>query len=262
MTDNDILQLYQEREKVDDKGNLYCSDFNEIERKVEYLESTGTQYIDTGINCELGYVFEFDILLTEEKNHWQTFLGHSSEDNTFRYVLGSSGHLTIYENSQETVDSTSIPYNQRGIVKISHLSESRKIEFKDKNVEYISTATAASGTFQILSSQGGQRDYMYCKLYGLRIYKDNSTLVRDFLPVISTEEEHIGEACLFDTVTNTYFYNQGTGKFITNLDESTTDINFTNKGVVYTDYLIEGKDTTKIRKDGNIIEVNNIYENY
>ena len=80
--------------------------------------------------------------------------------------------------------------------------------------------------------------------------------------MISTEDGHVGEACLFDTVTNKYFYNKGTGKFTTNLDESTTDINFTNKGVVYTNYLIEGKNTAKIKKDGNIIEVNNIYENY
>ena len=79
--------------------------------------------------------------------------------------------------------------------------------------------------------------------------------------MISTEEGHIGEACLFDTVENKYYYNQGTGKFITNLDESITNIDFTSKGIVNTDYIIEGKDKTKILNDGNIIEVNNLYEN-
>lgn len=261
LSDNDVLQLYRETQKIDNQGNLYCSELNEVERRVEYLESDGSQWIDTGINCGLGYIFEFDIILTEERSLWQTFLGHSSEDNTFRYVFNKDGHLIIYENSQETEDSVSIPYNQRGIVKISHLSGSRRIEFKDRNVEYITTETAANGTFQILSSQNGQKDYMYCKLYGLRVYKDNNTLVRDFLPMISTEEGHIGEACLFDIVENKYYYNQGTGKFTTNLDESTTNIDFTSKGIVNTDYIIEGNDTVKIKNDGNIIEVNNLYEN-
>ena len=98
------------------------------------------------------------------------------------------------------------------------------------------------------------------KLYSCKIWQNN-IIVRDFLPTISTEEGHIGEACLFDTVENKYYYNQGTGKFTTNLDESTTNIDFTSKGIVNTDYIIEGKDKTKIKNDGNIIEVNNLYEN-
>lgn len=44
----------------------------------------------------------------------------------------------------------------------------------------------------------------YCKIW------DNGTLIRDFIPVL--DENSV--PCLYDKVSETYFYNQGTGGFI------------------------------------------------
>lgn len=272
MTENDILQLYQEREKVDDKGNLYCSDFNEIERKVEYLESNGTQYIDTEIMANDTTEVEIAVAVANIGATWDGCLLGS------RTSTGSSDSYILWFNhySNATIPQFNLIYNGKdctGTLLVTdnpddkHIVKFRNKElYIDGNLKATTTNTQPNSTLPLLflalnTGSGVDSRKFRGKIYSCKIWQNN-TLVRDFVPMISTEDGHIGEACLFDTVTNKYFYNKGTGKFTTNLDESTTDINFTNKGVVYTDYLIEGKNTAKIKKDGNIIEVNNIYENY
>lgn len=52
------------------------------------------------------------------------------------------------------------------------------------------------------------------KIYYFKIYEDN-TLVRNFIPVL--DENNV--ACLFDKVEGKFYYNQGTGEFLTNLNQ-------------------------------------------
>lgn len=271
MTENDILQLYQEREKVDDKGNLYCSDFNEIERKVEYLESNGTQYIDTEIKADDTTEVEIIVAATNTGATWDgcLFGSRTSTNSSDSYILwfnhysnASTPQFSLVYNGVNYGKTVFITNNPNG----KHIITFRNKDlYIDNELKTTVTSVQPDSTLPLLflalnTGSGVDSRKFRGKIYSCKIWQNN-TLVRDFVPMISTEDGHVGEASLFDTVTNKYFYNKGTGKFITNLDESTTNINFTNKGVVYTDYLIEGKDTTKIRKDGNIIEVNNIYEN-
>lgn len=49
----------------------------------------------------------------------------------------------------------------------------------------------------------------YCKIY------EGDTLVRDFIPVLSLENSHENEPCLYDQVENKFYYNQGSGTFET-----------------------------------------------
>jgi hypothetical protein len=52
------------------------------------------------------------------------------------------------------------------------------------------------------------------KMYSCKIWDNEGTLLRDFVPAISQEENHINEACMFDQVSQTYFYNSGTSAFV------------------------------------------------
>ena len=58
-------------------------------------------------------------------------------------------------------------------------------------------------------NNGGNSGYIKMRLYSCQIY-NNRTLVRDFRPCYDPD----GVACLYDEVTETYFYNKGTGNFI------------------------------------------------
>jgi hypothetical protein len=50
-------------------------------------------------------------------------------------------------------------------------------------------------------------------LYYAKIWDNEGNLLKDFIPAISQEEGHENEACLFDNVTQAYFYNIGTESF-------------------------------------------------
>ena len=60
-----------------------------------------------------------------------------------------------------------------------------------------------------LNNAGSKDKAPGIKIYYFQIY-DNDTLVRDFVPVL----DYNGVPCMFDKVTETFFYNQGTGDFI------------------------------------------------
>lgn len=48
------------------------------------------------------------------------------------------------------------------------------------------------------------------KLYYIKFYDSEDTLLRDFIPVLDSNNV----PCLYDKVSNTYFYNQGSGTFL------------------------------------------------
>ncbi|MGM9544034.1 MAG: LamG-like jellyroll fold domain-containing protein [Romboutsia timonensis] len=266
LNEKDILQLYQERERIDNEGNLYCSELNEVERRVDYLESSGGQYIDTEYvpNQDTRLVIKFlstsfnsQSLFGARKNYGtNNYSFWTSVDGTLtRDSYGSNNHINwdMIDFSQGAV----IDKNKQNITIMMINSETNYFEERSYTQIFDCGVNLYLGT---TNNNGSTMSFFVGKIYYCQIW-DNDILVRDFLPVISTEEGHIGEACLFDTVENKYYYNQGTKKFTTNLDESTTNIDFTSKGIVNTDYIIEGKEQAKIKNDGNIIEVNEIYEN-
>jgi len=95
---------------------------------------------------------------------------------------------------------------------------------KNKNVQTIydngtvvGTTTNTSATFTTPNNlylfacdqNGTAVGWSAIRIYSCKIY-DNGTLVRDFIPVIDNNNT----PCMFDKVSNQFFYNQGTGSFI------------------------------------------------
>lgn len=262
---DDVLKLYKETQKIDNKGNLYCSELNEVERRVEYLESNGTQYIDTGIiSISNKFQIEMQFSLNQSKDYQNLFCCRESSSHTRTLFVKNLNGFRNDQDGWQNVIAAPLSLNTKYILKSSQtqfkLSNNVLYNYQSGSGVTINRKVTLLNSYDVGSGVMSNTYQFNGKIYYCKIWDDN-TLVRDFLPTISTEEGRIGEACLFDTVTNTYFYNQGTGKFTTNLDESTSNIDFTSKGIVNTDYIIEGKEQAKIKNDGNIIEVNNLYEN-
>lgn len=262
LSDEDILRLYQDKEKVDNLGNLYCSELNEVERRVEYLESHSydgaANYINTKVNPTNNTAIEIKINVPSDVEHsWDRLYGCH---NYFRTQAsdGYGNKQNFYWDYPDNAQVCTITFEYDTDITIK---QDKNYLFVNGELQYTFTdgEWAVNNPIYLFYAYASDRCGIF-KLYYCKIWEDG-ILVRDFLPTISTEEGHIGEACLFDTVENKYYYNQGTRKFTTNLDESTTNIDFTSKGIVNTDYIIEGNDTVKIKNNGNIIEVNNLYEN-
>lgn len=178
---------------------------------LDWIENTGTQWIDTGIlnsatiKVETKMAVQGNDCLCGSEYTWQ-----------YRYKWGTSGSgLISYSFGNNNYYDSTLPhkltdvytyYMARGEQWVKNVSGTKVISSADTTLSTYSQQPIAlfgsysSGTLQTAPLM---RIY-YCKIY------DGDTLVRDFIPVL--DENNV--ACLYDKVTETYFYNQGTGNFI------------------------------------------------
>ncbi len=180
--------------------------------EVDYLESDGNSYIDTGLKAssELGILAHI-----QNSNGGQNWLfggGNAYSDSEYGFLANYSQSYSYFY------------FNDRIIGK--RLLYTQQIELNgDKNVMLVgsdvysatsATFTSNNNVYLFAHNRGGSQ---VSKSTGVRIYDfkiyQNSTLVRDFIPV------RIGQVgYMYDKVTKQLFANKGTGNFILGNDVS------------------------------------------
>lgn len=178
---------------------------------LEYIESTGTQYIDTVFkpNQDTRVVMDADITNSKTLSFPAIFSTDSSGSNKNRFVLmlynEQSGFHDHYNG--QTINSSNL--NMYG----------RHVFEKNKNTTYLDGAVVSEFTYSAFQSDitltlfstidGGVRQYYSkVKMYSCQVY-DNGVLVRDFVPCKHAD----GTVGLYDKVNNTFYANAGTGTF-------------------------------------------------
>ena len=177
---------------------------------IEYLESTGTQYINTLYkpNGLTSIEIEAQFLKTDGL-HW--IFGSREGPTSNIFTLGVNGSINQYIFGY--ADSIGNNFSE------TPAADTNKHFFKhDKGACYIDKTRYDYKTKDFQS----QRDlYLFAnnypankgestaRIYSCRIYDDN-ILIRDFIPVLDKNEI----PCLFDSVENKFYYNAGTGLFI------------------------------------------------
>lgn len=159
---------------------------------LEYIESTGTQYIDTGLTVNKTDSYEM-ILITHLTNN----------DNW----AGANGYLQF---------QAKIGNNKKSKIDIKYINKIETIFVDDQQVSSIDWSTSYNGTNVKLGifrlgdtnntwySQTGQSG----KLYSCKILNNNN-LIRNFVPCKNTS----GILGLYDIVNNVFYTNAGTGTF-------------------------------------------------
>lgn len=181
---------------------------------VEYLESTGEQYIDTGIkgknNIDFDYKVNFTNVTTSSGygigGEWESqkslYLGLIRSNGNFAYHYANTNAPVVVLNSV----SANTDYSIQG-----HMWSGEQYMVINSTKSAVGTIT---GTFEATQSitlfrvTSSSPIYCYAKIYYLKIW-DNNTLVRDFIPCI--DENNV--PYMFDKVTHSAFLNQGTGQF-------------------------------------------------
>ena len=179
-------------------------------RRLEYIKSTGTQWIDSGVVATQSIGFEIDF----------------STEN----AVSTSGHGTIFgvyiasRNRYEFgtyPDTSGGKFLYGGTINNPHLVSGSRIQISFLNnvlttpngSENISTQTFNTGkTFAIFGRKGennGVLELSKTDIYALKFY-DNGTLVRDFIPCQKPD----GTIGLWDDVNSAFYGNAGTGTFI------------------------------------------------
>lgn len=161
---------------------------------LEYIESTGTQYLDTGI--------------TVNKSDNKELIMSCQLGNDSSYA-GANGYMQY---------QASITGGAKGILKISYKNNIETIYFNDVLKLTQDWTSAYSGTNVKLGifKLGETNNIWYNssaqqigKLYYYKLY-DNGTLIRDFIPVKRISDNEYG---LWDKVNKVFYKNAGTGTF-------------------------------------------------
>ena len=178
-------------------------------RKLEYIQSSGTQYIDTGFKPNQDTRVVCDITCPPTGGNWIFGARISGGNSQFGFVYSTGGYYLSAYNTTQTQFATSMNSSEKITVDANKATTTLMSNGKTASV------TGASGTF----STGYNMVLFGCntagtiskgtgKIYSYQIY-DNGTLIRDYIPVLDLN----GVACLYDKVNKQFYYNSGTGSF-------------------------------------------------
>lgn len=189
--------------------------------EVEYLQSTGSQYVDTGIGATASTQVDVSFSLAQSFQYGNTmfiFGAYSDSDRCYYSVAIPSGtELRIPKAEGPNPNSFVNISAATGIGNVKTLSYKPGAIYLDNVLVSNDTALTDSPVdiFVFARNTNGSVDNLTggIRIYWLKIY-DGTTLVRDFVPVRKGTTGY-----LYDKVTKTLFGNAGTGSFVLGPDK-------------------------------------------
>lgn len=177
--------------------------------ELEYIESTGTQYIDTGITItqNIGVYLDFVLNNAISSSNVGSFFGGRDSTNSCwicsynRYQTGSFDFgSTKYE-----------AFLVSGKRMQLELKEQTYTTSEGGNISLPTTSfnTNLSAYLFAVNNRGTAHEYANLRLYSSKLY-DGSTVIRNFIPAKRISNSTIG---LYDIVNDVFYTNAGTGTF-------------------------------------------------
>ena len=232
-----------------DRLGLHANRLPKEYTQVDYIQSSGSQYIDTGI-----------------KGNQDTKVNLDFEGTDFSYsgnktIIGSRTSATE-KHYGITISAGANPYLYSGYNNVSQegvrISLNTKYNvFKDKNTTYLDNTQMTNTTYTTFETstnmyifamnEGGAKFYSSIKLFTLKIYNNNE-LIRDFIPCYRNSDNEVG---LYDLVNDVFYTNQGTGAFTYGeIQEEHIDRNLENLSLPLNDLYNEVSDKTDLSVNG------------
>jgi len=191
--------------------------------ELEYIESTGTQYINTGISLSPNIRSEI-IFDAQPSNGWGKLYGYSQSGYGPYALYMQNSELKYYYQDPNGTEWSSLG----------------NVGNKCTKVLTSTFANSYSGNIYINELNPSLTEYERpsAKWYSVKIYSDD-ILVRNFVPAKNSYDE-VG---LYDLITNTFYSNDGTGSFLA----GAVVINaYTNPSSLPSDYIqLEYIESTK-----------------
>ena len=172
---------------------------------LNYIQSTGTQYIDTGVQGSSNIKVQIKFEMTEETGY--TIIGYYVSGNeSFRlFNYSQQCYLDFGNESSNRIFGGSLPINQ--------LFEIEFGNFYVKNLQTGSNIISGNTVGSFFQNKNicicGNQQFSKGKFYYVKIY-DGNNLVRDYVPCLDKD----GIVCMYDKVNKEYVYNSGIGEFI------------------------------------------------
>ena len=182
-------------------------------RRVAYLESHGTEYIDTGVVPEIGCEIECEYFYTEYATVSNAKALFSAGTGTYQLIAlgsfddvhgfyfkyfahGSAKHLTYYPTTGEWyrifVDSV-------GVATVGGSSIVSSAEYELDGID----------TTLYLLARRNKTSFMKGRIRSFSLSSKTGNKLLDLIPVLDLS----GRPAMYDEVSGQFFYNQGTGEF-------------------------------------------------
>ena len=179
-------------------------------QQVEYIESTGTQYIDTGVIANSTMKIDLKCRCLESSF---VFGSRSSASSGYSGLTFESnnpvnvrwGNSILVNDDQYVVNQDYIVHIENGNSSINNKSSQTSYgdSFFNGNI-YLFAINNNSTSSSINLSQYGKNRIYYFKIY------DGNNEIRNFVPCYRKSDNKPG---LYDLVNNVFYTNQGTGDF-------------------------------------------------
>ena len=174
--------------------------------KLAYVQSSGTQYIDTGHIPTANTKVSMDFQLTEVADAENACLFGVIGQFSFRWF----GSLVVFRSNG--ANNVNFP---KGIPVLNRHSVEKTATktILDKTRSVTTTVGNVSKTLYLLAQRGNTaaQNFSRAKLYSCQIY-ENGALVKDFIPCKNAS----GTIGLYDLVGEQFYGNAGTGAFTGN----------------------------------------------
>lgn len=180
-------------------GNTVQSKLPSGYTQVDYIESSGTQYIDTNYTPAQNDNLELKNVSTP--NISGTLFSAGTGD--YQLILHNNRYFKYFASGSATDIGSDLIFNNVNI----------KIEegslYVDNVLKGVSTYGGEVNTTLQLFRRANGGNYKACSI-GEVIITNKNTLVRDFIPCYRNSDNEVG---LYDLVNNVFYTNQGTGVF-------------------------------------------------
>jgi len=183
-------------------------------KRLEYIQSTGTQYIDTGIPLTSNSRVVMDCELTTVSGTQCFFCSRTEATTTDTtsntlFAIGSTYRKEYYGESKTATNSDGA--NKRIIID----NDKNRIEIGSAILSFSSVSdTVSPMNCYLMASTVLENgvistfsNFAYMKLYSCQIY-NNDVLIRSFIPCQKKSDSALG---LYDTVSQNFYVNGGTG---------------------------------------------------
>lgn len=199
---------------IGDSNNIARQFFDSEYEYLNYIEGSGTQYINTGTQFKSNTKIEMDFKFKQNSNGFLLGARSSGTENQLYVIYYSNDNFRIsLLNAYNNLVSHSEIYNKRSKLIFDTSTISLDIEGNVHNyTSQIGSASYSSLPIFAFSCNTNNSSSLISamELYSLKIYESN-TLVKNFIPVKKKSNNEIG---LLDLVTNTFYSNSGTGTFL------------------------------------------------
>ncbi len=180
--------------------------------QLSYIESTGTQYIDTGYVPTKNMKWIMDVQFTAFESNMFNGAWQNNSAVQIRYLTTAGVQTRFAAPSSNNSYSFDATPSVRHTIVLDLLNLKTSVDGIEQSIKSLSdySITHSMYLFANYSSNTSVEGYCHQKLYSCKLY-DNNTLIRDFVPVKRNSDNVIG---LFDIANNKFYTNKGTGTFI------------------------------------------------